>query len=116
MLWRGQSHPESTAIPVMIWPLKGFLSSFLVLLVTGPLSCESGLCEGHGSSKLRYLVCEQSWGCAIMALDQVVPESLFLLQGELCIGSVGISCVAVVQPDSLPIILAAASNHVVGEV
>lgn len=51
-----------------------------------------------------------------MALDQVVPESLFLLQGELCIGSVGISCVAVVQPDSLPVILAAASNHVVGEV
>lgn len=77
---------------VMIWPLKGFLSSFLVLLVTSPLSCESGLCEGRGSSKLRYLVCEQSWECAIMASDEVVPESLFLLHGELCIGSVGISC------------------------
>lgn len=116
MLWRGQSHPESTTVPVMIWQLKGFLSSFLVFLVTSPLSCESGLCEGHGSSKLRYLVCEQSWGRVRMASDQVVPESLFLLQGELCIGSVGISCVAVVQPDPLPIILAAASYHVVGEV
>lgn len=51
-----------------------------------------------------------------MASDQVVPESLFLLQGELCIGSVGISCVAVVQPDSLSIILAAAPYHVIGEI
>lgn len=87
-----------------------------MLLVTGPWSCESGLCEGRGSSKLRYLVCEQSWECAVMALDQVVPEPLFLLQGELRIGSVGISCMAVVQPDSLSVILAAAAQHVVGEI
>lgn len=50
-----------------------------MLLVTGPLSCESGLCDGHGSNKLRYLVCKQSWECAAVASDQVVPESLFLL-------------------------------------
>lgn len=48
---------------VMVWPVEGFLSRFLVLLVSSPLSCESGLCEGHGSSKLRYLVCKQSWEC-----------------------------------------------------
>lgn len=51
-----------------------------------------------------------------MASDQVVPESLFLLQGELCIGSVGIACMAVVQPYALPVILAAAAHHVVGEI
>lgn len=29
-----------------------------------------------------------SWECAAMASDEVVPETLLLLQGELCIGSV----------------------------
>jgi hypothetical protein len=75
----------------MILPSKGFLSRFLVPLGTGPFSSESGLCEGHGSNKLRYLVCEQSWEYAGMTSNEVVPESLFLLQGELCIGSIGIS-------------------------
>lgn len=35
---------------------------FLVPLGTGPFPSELGFCEGHGSSKLRYLVCRQQLG------------------------------------------------------
>ena len=56
-------------------------------LGTGPLPSELGLCGGHGSSKLRYLVCGQQLGVCRGASDEVVPETL-LLQGELCVSAV----------------------------
>lgn len=58
-----QSHPEG-AVPSWFGelPSKGFLSRFLVPFGTGPFPSELGLCEGHGSNKLRYLVCGQQLG------------------------------------------------------
>ena len=47
---------------MVILPSKGFLSGFLVPLGAGPFPFASGLGEGHGSSKLRYLVCGQQLG------------------------------------------------------
>lgn len=67
---REQYHPG-----LVILTSKGFLSRFLVSLGPGPVACEWGICEGHGSSQLRYLVliCGQQlgvcrngfrWGCS----------------------------------------------------
>ena len=57
---QAQSHPEG-AVPFSFDDLaiEGLPEQFLVPLGTGPFPSELGLCEGHGSNKLRYLVCGQ---------------------------------------------------------
>lgn len=57
---QAQSPPEGT---VPFWfdglAIKRLPERFLVPLGTDPFPSELGLCEGHGSNKLRYLVCGQ---------------------------------------------------------